>query len=151
MHDTPPNHLHSPLHNLRVILGNADGPLDQDRFALLVGVPDATLRAIESGQRLMSVYCQTKIHRQTGATWNEDSQIWTYDGTGRPFTRSEYQHFQDQLSQVPDPEWYLEQFRLHAGTIHELFKDCPAQQWKTLSLAIHDALAEVRKTVVSAH
>jgi len=29
------------------------------------------------------------------------------------------------LSEMPDPEWYLEQFRSHIGTIHELFKVCP--------------------------
>jgi hypothetical protein len=28
------------------------------------------------------------------------------------------------LSEMPDPEWYLEQFRSHIGTIHELFKVC---------------------------
>ena len=55
-----------------------------------------------------------------------------------------------ELSEMPDPEWYLEQFRSHIGTIHELFKDCPPQQWKGLSLAIGDALAGVRKTVSSA-
>jgi hypothetical protein len=55
-----------------------------------------------------------------------------------------------ELSEMPDPEWYLEQFRSHIGTIHELFKDCPPQQWKVLSLAIGDALAGVRKTVFSA-
>ena len=47
------------------------------------------------------------------------------------------------LSEMPDPEWYLEQFRSHIGTIHELFKVCPPQRWKTLSWSIGDALAEV--------
>jgi hypothetical protein len=32
-------------------------------------------------------------------------------------------------------------FRSHIGAIDELFKACPPQQWKTLSLAIRDALA----------
>jgi hypothetical protein len=45
-------------------------------------------------------------------------------------------------SEFPEPEWYLEQFRSHIITIQELFKACPPQQWKTLSLAIGDALAE---------
>ena len=53
----------------------------------------------------------------------------------------------DILSETPEPEWYLEQFRSHIGTIHELFKVCPPQQWKTLSLAIGDALAEVGEKV----
>jgi hypothetical protein len=47
------------------------------------------------------------------------------------------------LSEMPDPEWYLEQFRSHIGTIHELFKVCPPQRWKALSRSIGDALAEV--------
>ena len=55
-----------------------------------------------------------------------------------------------ELSEMPDPQWYLEQFRAHIGTIHELFKDCPSQRWKVLSLAIGDALAGVRKTISSA-
>jgi hypothetical protein len=50
-------------------------------------------------------------------------------------------------SELPEPEWYLEQFRSHVSTIHELFKDCPPQQWKTLSLAIGDALAEVGEKI----
>ena len=44
-------------------------------------------------------------------------------------------------SELPGPEWYLEEFRSHIGAIDELFKACPPQQWKTLSLAIRDALA----------
>ena len=47
----------------------------------------------------------------------------------------------DEPSEFPEPEWYLEQFRSHVSTIHDLFKACPPQQWKTLSLAIRDALA----------
>ena len=47
------------------------------------------------------------------------------------------------LSEMPDPEWYLEQFRSHFGTIHELFKVCPPQRWKALSWLIANALAEV--------
>ena len=50
-------------------------------------------------------------------------------------------------SELPEPEWYLEQFRSHVSTIHKLFKDCPPQQWKTLSLAIGDALAEVGEKI----
>ena len=47
------------------------------------------------------------------------------------------------LSEMPDPEWYLDQFRSHIGTIHELFKGCPPQRWKALSRSIAIALAEV--------
>jgi alpha-amylase/alpha-mannosidase (GH57 family) len=43
------------------------------------------------------------------------------------------------------PEWYLEQFRSHVEAIHELFKACPPKQWKPLSQAIRDALANVGK------
>ena len=50
-------------------------------------------------------------------------------------------------SEIPDPGWYLEQFRSHVGKIHELFKVCPPQQWKALSLSIGDALAEVGEKV----
>ncbi len=48
---------------------------------------------------------------------------------------------------MPDPEWYLEQFRSHIGKIQVLFKVCPPQRWKALSLLIGDALAEVGKKV----
>ena len=47
----------------------------------------------------------------------------------------------------PGPEWYLEQFRSHVGAIDELFKACPPQQWKTLSLAIRDALVGVSEKI----
>ena len=47
------------------------------------------------------------------------------------------------LSEMPDPEWYLKQFRSHIGMIHELFKVCPPQRWKALSWSIGDALAKV--------
>jgi len=50
-------------------------------------------------------------------------------------------------SDMPDPEWYLEQFRLHIDTIHGLFKACPPQQWEALSLEIGDALADVGEKV----
>ena len=50
-------------------------------------------------------------------------------------------------SESPGPEWYLEQFRSHIGAIDELFKACPPQQWKTLSLAIRDALADVGQKI----
>ena len=53
----------------------------------------------------------------------------------------------DILSETPEPEWYLEQFRSHIVTIHKLFKACPPQQWKALSLAIGDALAEVGEKI----
>jgi hypothetical protein len=52
-----------------------------------------------------------------------------------------------QPSDTPEPQWYLEQFRSHIGMIHQLFKACPPQQWKTLSLAIADALAEVGERI----
>ena len=55
--------------------------------------------------------------------------------------------YRSKLSEMPDPEWYLEQFRSHIDTIHELFKVCPPQQWKALSLSIGDALAEVSEKV----
>jgi hypothetical protein len=50
-------------------------------------------------------------------------------------------------SELPGPEWYLEQFRSHIGAIDELFRACPPQQWKTLSMAIKDALAEVGEKI----
>jgi hypothetical protein len=50
-------------------------------------------------------------------------------------------------SELPEPEWYLEQFRSHVGAIDELFKACPPQQWKTLSLAIRDALVGVSEKI----
>ena len=50
-------------------------------------------------------------------------------------------------SELPGPEWYLEQFRSHIGAIDELFKACPPQKWKTLSMAIRDALAEVGEKI----
>jgi transcriptional regulator with XRE-family HTH domain len=146
MPDTPPSRV-VPLGNLRAILGDAEGPIGQEKFAAMVGVAVSTLRAIERGSRSMTAHSLAKIHRQTGATWNEDSETWTYDQTGRPFTWKTYQQYRTKLPGMPDPEWYLEQFRSHAGTIHDLFKDCPAQKWKALSLAIGDALAEVRKAI----
>src|SRR5438132_11031809 len=51
--------------------------------------------------------------------------------------------YRSKLSEMPNPEWYLEQFRSHVGKIHELFKICPPRQWKALSLSIEDALSEV--------
>ena len=50
-------------------------------------------------------------------------------------------------SELPGPEWYLEHFRSHVGAIDELFKACPPRQWKTLSLAIRNALAEVGEKI----
>jgi hypothetical protein len=149
MTDTSVNRLDNPLRKLRITLGDAEGPLQQEKFAALVGIPVATLRAIERGSRSMTANCLTKIHRQTGAIWNKDSETWTYDSTRRPFTGKTYRQYRTKLSEIPDPEWYLEQFRSHIGMIHELFKDCPAQQRKALSLAIGDALAGVRKTIPS--
>ena len=57
------------------------------------------------------------------------------------------QRYQSKLSETPDPEWYLEQFRSHIGKIQVLFKVCPPQRWKALSLLIGDALAEVGEKV----
>ena len=53
-----------------------------------------------------------------------------------------------EASKSPEPEWYLEQFRVHFGTIQSLFEACPPQQWETLSLALGDALDAVGKKVV---
>ena len=59
--------------------------------------------------------------------------------------------YRSKLPEMPDPQWYLEQFRSHIGKIHELFKVCPPQQWKALSLSIGNALSEVaKKTEVKA-
>ena len=55
--------------------------------------------------------------------------------------------YRSKRSEMPDPGWYLEQFRSHVGKIHELFKVCPPQQWKPLSLSIGDVLAEVGEKV----
>jgi hypothetical protein len=52
-------------------------------------------------------------------------------------------HYRSKLSEMPDPDWYLGQFRSHIAKIHELFKVCPPQHWKALSSSIGDALAEV--------
>ena len=53
-----------------------------------------------------------------------------------------------EASKSPEPEWYLEQFRVHFGTIQSLFEACPPQQWETLSLALGDALDAVGKKVI---
>ena len=50
-----------------------------------------------------------------------------------------------EASKSPEPEWYLEQFRVHFGTIQTLFEACPPQQWEDLSLAIGIALDGVGK------
>ena len=55
--------------------------------------------------------------------------------------------YRSKLAEIPDPGWYLEQFRSHVGKIHELFKVCPPQQWKALSSSIGHALAEVGEKV----
>jgi len=55
--------------------------------------------------------------------------------------------YRSKLSEMPDPDWYLEQFRSHVGKIHELFKVCPPQQWKALSSSIGHALAEIGEKV----
>src|ERR1700730_6167800 len=54
----------------------------------------------------------------------------------------------NEASKSPEPEWYLEQFRVHFGTIQALFEACPPQQWEALSLALRDALDAVGKKVV---
>ena len=54
-----------------------------------------------------------------------------------------------EASKSPEPEWYLEQFRVHFGTIQALFEACPPQQWEALSLALGDALDAVGKKVVA--
>jgi hypothetical protein len=48
-------------------------------------------------------------------------------------------------SKSPEPEWYLEQFRVHFGTIQALFQVCPPEQWEALSLALGEALNAVGK------
>ena len=58
---------------------------------------------------------------------------------GRPVTKE----IGSEPSELPGQEWYLEQFRCHVEAIDELFKACPPQQWKSMSLAIRDALAQV--------
>ena len=55
----------------------------------------------------------------------------------------------NEASKSPEPEWYLEQFRVHFGTIQALFEACPPQQWEALSLALRDALDAVGKKVVA--
>ena len=55
--------------------------------------------------------------------------------------------YRSKLSEMPDPDWYLEQFRSHVGKIHDLFKVCPPQKWKALSSSIGHALAEVGEKV----
>jgi len=50
-------------------------------------------------------------------------------------------------SELPGPEWYLEHFRSHVSAIDELFKACPPQQWKIMSLAITDALVGVSEKI----
>jgi hypothetical protein len=56
---------------------------------------------------------------------------------------SKARQYRGKLSEIPDPDWYLQQFRSHVDKIHELFKVCPPQRWKALSLSIGDALAMV--------
>ena len=53
-----------------------------------------------------------------------------------------------EASKSPEPEWYLEKFRFHFGTIQALFEACPPQQWETLSLALGDALDAEGKKVI---
>jgi hypothetical protein len=50
-----------------------------------------------------------------------------------------------EASTSPQPELYLEYFRVHCGAIDVLFKACPPQQWGALSSAITKALDEVGK------
>jgi hypothetical protein len=66
------------------------------------------------------------------------------DGCGETdFPVKQEDYIGGEPSEFPKPEWYVEHFRSHISTIHELFKGCPSQQWTTLSLAIGGALAEV--------
>jgi hypothetical protein len=68
------------------------------------------------------------------------------NGTEKPVKEEE---IGSEASKSPEPEWYLEKFRFHFGTIQALFKTCPPQQWKALSLALGDALDAVGKKVVA--
>ena len=65
-----------------------------------------------------------------------------YNGTEPPVKEEEIASV---ASKSPEPEWYLEQFRVHFGTIQTLFEACPPQQWEDLSLAIGIALDGVGK------
>ena len=69
-----------------------------------------------------------------------------YNGTEPPVKEEEIGSV---ASKSPEPEWYLEQFRVHFGTIQSLFEACPPQQWEALSLALGDALDAVGKKVVA--
>ena len=69
-----------------------------------------------------------------------------YNGTEPPVKEEEIGSV---ASKSPEPEWYLEQFRVHFGTIQALFEACPPQQWEALSLALGDALDAVGKKVVA--
>ena len=65
-----------------------------------------------------------------------------YNGTEPPVKEEE---IGSEASKSPEPEWYLEQFRVHFGTIQTLFEACPPQQWEALSLALGEALDAVGK------
>ena len=140
------NRRENPLRLLRLILGQDGLPMHQELFAARIGVPVATVRAIEAGRRKMTKEnCGDQILLTLGAAWNPQEEKWH---VLNPYSKWLYEKKHERLVPELDPEDpYLDDWSLHhlVERLLDLFRATNRQQRRGLLLYLNAHFAEIAK------
>src|SRR6476660_6877531 len=94
--------LDNPLLKLRTILGNEQKPMHQVEFGQVIGIPVATIRAIEAGRRgLTRENSLERIEYLIGASFDERDGQWRYMRSKHPYSFGLYKAFTDARNKDP--------------------------------------------------
>jgi hypothetical protein len=136
--NTPAN----PIRLLRTQLGRPGKLLSSQKLSPLVGIPDASLRALELGKRPLSEETLGRL-RRAGATWNPQANEWrfTYD-LGEPL-RLEHLTLLQRFS--AGSAWFRDRDR-HALCLRvlALIDAVPRDSYNSLLLDLHEGLEDLR-------
>jgi hypothetical protein len=133
-----PENRNNPLRQLRGLLspeGDA-APIKQWELERLIGVPVATIRAIEAGRRKLNDDVLRKVYFVTHFLWDPVPETWTLEG--RPAVSSDWQIVQKFTKRRP-PGYELAIDFMHLR-LEALFQKVLQKDWWLLANRINDYL-----------
>jgi hypothetical protein len=132
----------NPILLLRQQLGRPGKLLSSQKLSPLVGIPDASLRALELGKRPLSEETLTRL-RRAGATWNPQAGQWrfTYD-LGEPL-RLEHLELLQKFS--AGSAWFRDRDRRALCLrVLALIDAVPKDSYNSLLLDLHESLENLK-------
>jgi hypothetical protein len=132
----------NPILLLRQQLGKPGKLLSSQKLGPLVGIPDASLRALELGKRPLSEETLTRL-RRAGATWNAQAGEWRFTYDLREPLRLEHLELLQRFSS--GSAWFRDRDRRALCLrVLALIDAVPRDSYNSLLLDLHESLENLK-------